>query len=63
MPCDTTQGLINLSIFFNADEGLAGYWINAKVMLATMKMKQQQQRNQRQKYMHNQQLRIQRRCG
>ena len=37
-------------------------WIKAKVMIAAMRMKQQQQRNQRQKYLHNQQLRIQRRC-
>ena len=37
-------------------------WIKAKLMLATMKMKQQQFGNQRQKYLHNQNLRIQRRC-
>ena len=41
---------------------VAGYWIKATVMLAAMKMKPEQQRNQRQKYMHNQQFRIQRRC-
>ena len=36
--------------------------VKAKVMLVAMKMKQQQFGNQRQKYLHNQQLRIQRRC-
>ena len=47
------------------NKGLAGYWIKAKVMLAAMKMKRQQRRNQRYKteYLHNQQLRLQRRCG
>ena len=47
-------------VSFKQPNKVAGYWIKATVML--MKMKPEQQRNQRQKYMHNQQFRIQRRC-
>ena len=38
------------------NKGLAGCCVKVKVMLATIKLKQQQWHNQQQKYLHNQQL-------
>ena len=54
MPADVSVKQLN--------KGLAGCWIKAKVMLAAMKMKRQRHNQRYKSNLHNQQLRLQRRC-